>query len=797
MSKQTIDPLPENTAQTILFTHYGDNWIRGSERCLLDLIKHLDKTKFKAVLWCNQPVMATAAKALDIEVYCSDFPILFGWQAPRYHIVGFIDLLKEALAIIKAHDVKLLHANSAAPCQWLTFAAQQTNVPLICHMHSTYQLRDRLTLGLYQTNMLVGVSKYVLKPLIEDNKSSDEMTVIANGIDTERLLSQPVVNLRAQLAIDDDTFVLACLGSLIQRKGVDLLIESVAQLIEKRLPVHLIVIGDGPEREILTAQITQLGLQDKVTLLGESDHAVGILRGTADLFVSGAREEAFGLVFAEASLAGLAIVAPKTGGIPNIVIDQVSGLLVPSEDVNALVESIETLYLDANLREQMATAGQTHVYSNFTIEENCKQFETLYTQQITNSAPKKSCYRFVGSLLKSVAIALLNSAQRLISKGKQQKEASDDRRHLIVVDPTAFSGGSKVATESILRLLDDKKTRITVLSADKDAWLDDKIQKMPLYEPRWLAQQERGLPYFLRHGVIAINLLLARLHLGHFDIALGASGPGVDLSLYLLRVLLRFEIIQLIHGPVAPSRTIAKCLLNAEQVHYLQSSDTSLRNALTTLTPDQSALPPHFYLLQNGLSKEQWPSRCQTQTPVIFWAASLLKWKGLETLLLALQAIPVTERPATHICYIRPQGVQLPVTTAPITMQCVHWYEKPSNLDELRANCSIFVSTSKHEPFGLSLLEALAAGQCVLLPADGAYWDQILTDRCNCIKYQPDDLLDLKEKLRMLCNDMPLVAQLGAQAATLALSYRAEDQYQQIVTHLEQPIPCGNNSKGS
>ena len=68
-------------------------------------------------------------------------------------------------------------------------------------------------------------------------------------------------------------------------------------------------------------------LQNKVSLIGERDNAIGILRGTADLFVSAAREEAFGLVFAEASLAGLAIVAPNVGGISDVVVDKKSGLL--------------------------------------------------------------------------------------------------------------------------------------------------------------------------------------------------------------------------------------------------------------------------------------------------------------------------------------------------------------------------------------------------------------------------------------------------------------------------------------
>lgn len=358
-----------------------------------------------------------------------------------------------------------------------------------------------------------------------------------------------------------------------------------------------------------------------------------------------------------------------------------------------------------------------------------------------------------------------------------------DKRHLIVIDPTAFSGGSKIATDMILALLDKQQLRITVLTADKNSWQSGALQKVSLYEPKWLAQKEQGISYFIRHAFIALNLVLVRIRFGSFDIALGASGPGVDLALYLLRPLMGFNIIQLIHGPVAKSRTIARCLKVAKQVYYLQSSYPSLKTALNTLEPKPSNSLQNFHLLKNGLSEERWPTTCQTQVPVIFWAASLLKWKGLECLLQALQKIPVVSRPQTHICYIRPKGLQLPVSEAPIGIENVNWYEDPTNIDQLRASANIFVSTSKNEPFGLSILEAMAAGLCVVIPADGAYWDQILSNNIDCIKYQPDDLQD---KLLMLSNDINLVARLGAQAAKVALAYRADKQYQNIINEIQQ-----------
>lgn len=353
--------------------------------------------------------------------------------------------------------------------------------------------------------------------------------------------------------------------------------------------------------------------------------------------------------------------------------------------------------------------------------------------------------------------------------------------HLIVIDPTAFPGGSKVATENILRLLDSERFNITVLTADTSSWHLPQFRRVHLYQPKWLARQEQGIRYFLLHIVIAVNLILTRLRFGKVDLAIGASGPGVDLALYLVKSLLAFNIIQLVHGPVACSRTIARCLIRADEVHYLESSRDSLIATLSRITGQpQDIMSANFHIMQNGLPQYAWPSTCQTLYPAIFWAASLLKWKGLETLLTALHKIKPSIRPATHICYIKPQQTQLSISQAPIQLEHVYWYDNPVNLDQIRSSTNIFVSTSCNEPFGLSILEAMAAGLCILIPADGSYWDRTLKHNVDCIKYCPSDTSELKNKLVMLSQNMQQVAEIGRRAAVIALNYQAEKQYANI-----------------
>lgn len=402
---------------TILFTHYGDNWIRGSERCLLDLLTHLDKQKFTAVLWCNQPLLETQAKKLGITVYRNDFPLLLGWNAPRFDFRGFTQLIKTALKIIDKHQIKLLHANSGAPCQWLNFAARKRQLPLLCHLHTSYQLRDRLSLGLYQVNMAVGVSDYVLDGLKKDKLPATRQCVIANGIDQQQLLNQPSQPLGDLISLVKEDFVLATVGSLIERKGIDLIISAVAKLIKQGLSLRLIIIGEGPQRASLETQINKLGMAHKIALLGEQHNVHGILRYNVDVFISGAREEAFGLVLAEASLAKIPVIAPAVGGIPDVVIDGKTGILINSEDSDAMADAICQLYSHPELCQSMAHAGYQHIREHFTITKNSQDFELLYNKMITVAKDnKEATYNWsIGLSLKSAFKCLFNKGAKYVA----------------------------------------------------------------------------------------------------------------------------------------------------------------------------------------------------------------------------------------------------------------------------------------------------------------------------------------------------------------------------------------------
>lgn len=357
-------------------------------------------------------------------------------------------------------------------------------------------------------------------------------------------------------------------------------------------------------------------------------------------------------------------------------------------------------------------------------------------------------------------------------------------KHIVVIDPIAYAGGSKVATDNLLATLQQPNLKITIITKDKLSWSQPEYQFIKLVEMPGLAHKEQGIWYFVRHLILALNIIWARLRYGKINIAIGASGPGVDLSLYLTQRLLNFSIIQLIHGPVANSRTIARCLVRAMHVFYLKSTLPSIERCLLNLL-DQHQIKPlitsdSFDVLNNGLAASSWPSQCQYHTPKILWAASLLKWKGLDFFIQTMAAIPEQCRPPTEICYIRPQGTDQAISQAPVTLSKVTWHEQPPKFNLIRASCNIFISTSINEPFGLAILEAMAAGHCVVIPSDKAHWDNTLRHGVNCIKYQANDLHDLVSKVTALGDDIKKIKRIGQQGQEVARHYQAPKIYASV-----------------
>lgn len=361
-------PLP------VLFTHYGEDWIRGSENVLLDLLRHLDRGRIAPVVWCNAPAMEAACRELSVPTYRSDFAIHFDYpdSSAPFSWSGYAGRVREAVSLIRRHGIRVLHANSAAPTQWLAPAAAWTRTPLLTHLHIGYMRRSRYALLLHEADLLVGVAAAMTEPLRADGVPASRLRTIHNGIDPARLApSDPP--LRARLGLTPGVFVIGSIGSLILRKGHDLLLQALARLEG----AVALIAGAGPDAQAIEALARELGVAERVRFLGHMPDP-GSLYAACDVFVLAARREGLPLVLAEAGWCGRPVVATAVGGVPELVRDRETGLLVPREDPQALAAALERLAADPGLRERLGRAARRHVAEGFTVQAMATRFADTY-----------------------------------------------------------------------------------------------------------------------------------------------------------------------------------------------------------------------------------------------------------------------------------------------------------------------------------------------------------------------------------------------------------------------------------
>ena len=171
--------------------------------------------------------------------------------------------------------------------------------------------------------------------------------------------------------------VVGCAARLEDQKGIDLLLLAMAQLPDARL----VLVGDGERRAALERQAHELGLAARVEFTGWLHDARQQI-ASFDVFALASRDEAFPLTIVEAMLSGTPVVASDVGSVAEAVIDSVTGLLVPSGDVPALVDALQRLLGDSNFRDRLAVAARAHALQNFTDTAMADGYDRVWSSML-------------------------------------------------------------------------------------------------------------------------------------------------------------------------------------------------------------------------------------------------------------------------------------------------------------------------------------------------------------------------------------------------------------------------------
>ncbi|GAW97406.1 MULTISPECIES: glycosyltransferase family 4 protein [Colwellia] len=361
-------------------------------------------------------------------------------------------------------------------------------------------------------------------------------------------------------------------------------------------------------------------------------------------------------------------------------------------------------------------------------------------------------------------------------------------KRVLIYDPVPFKGGSKIVMKTIVAEL-PSYIEVWVISNDSDSWCNFNVHFVPLFSPLYLQNKTTGMLYFLKHFVYLFSLITKMMKLKRFSKIIGFSGPNVDFSLYLLTEIINIDIIQLIQGDIANSKVASFGLTRAKQVFYLPSTYASIFHALKCHSNKENIANNKYIPFVNGINcstiKVKDTNNKSSDKIGFLWAASLLKWKHIELFIAAITKLNSSYEDVNKyfasVCYIEPKNDSYLDIADFAKVDNIHWYADPNNLNEIRANSSVFISTAEHEPFGLSILESMAAGLAIVIPADNAYWDQQLTNNYDCLKYSPNNMESLVQVLTRLINDPTLLLNIAQQAKLRVQHYSHRSCYAHIL----------------
>lgn len=232
--------------------------------------------------------------------------------------------------------------------------------------------------GAHYTDTVVAVSEPLKEYLVHTaGIRADRVTVIANGVDTMRFNpTGPTAGVRARLGIGGAP-VVGHVARLAPVKNQPLMVDAFAEA-RKRVPnAHMIIVGEGSEREPIEARIAANSVEACVHLIGEARDIPEILR-EMDVFALPSKAEGTSMSVLEAMASGVSIVASSVGGTPDLLNHGECGRLVPPNDVSALANAFVEVLSSPTLRSTLGSAGRERAVRHYSETTVAQRYEVLY-----------------------------------------------------------------------------------------------------------------------------------------------------------------------------------------------------------------------------------------------------------------------------------------------------------------------------------------------------------------------------------------------------------------------------------
>jgi len=301
-------------------------------------------------------------------------------STPSYRKIGYLTSFREVKRVVRQLEPDILHAHWAtsyglmgAFSGWHPFFLSTWGSDVFDFPNKSFVHRKTLEHIIHRADYVTATSKMLTEETRKYMSRGQTISTIPFGVDIRRF------NPKSHETGQD--FTVGPVKKLEKKYGVDYLIKAFVRLFQINRQARLLIVGDGSEEPALRKLCRSLDVADNVSFIGfvENERVPDYI-SQMDIFVvpSVMSSETFGVAAVEAAACGLPVIASNMGGLPEVVLDEKTGFLVPVRDPEAIAEKIIQLWKDDELRVRMGHAARKFVEQNYVWEENAIEMERLY-----------------------------------------------------------------------------------------------------------------------------------------------------------------------------------------------------------------------------------------------------------------------------------------------------------------------------------------------------------------------------------------------------------------------------------
>jgi glycosyltransferase involved in cell wall biosynthesis len=364
-------------ALTVLHIDTERGW-RGGERQVFWLAREMHRLGHQPLIAARpRELLATRASAAGIEVVAStpggELDLRAAWR------------LRTAIG---RSSVDVVHAHTAHAVTLGAFAVMGTRVPLVAARRVDFPLRrgptSKWKYG--RAARIIAVSEAVKRVLIASGISPRQIDVVPDGTDLTRPAMPANRNTLRQLGVPPEAPLVVQVAQLVGHKDPINFVRAMRTVIDAIPGAHALLVGEGPLRAPATEEARRLRIDGQVHFTGYRDDADSLI-AAADVVSLSSREEGMGSVLLDSMVFGRPVVATRAGGIPEVVVDGQTGLLVPTEDSRQFGEAIARLLGDPPLRQRMSVAARARA-ADFSVARMTERTVGVYEEVVAASAPR-------------------------------------------------------------------------------------------------------------------------------------------------------------------------------------------------------------------------------------------------------------------------------------------------------------------------------------------------------------------------------------------------------------------------